>query len=217
MNDKIEAGHTAVWLRACELMAEKVECDGPYDEPAFSDFIRFDLRPATMEPLDQFIDEMTRGLAHLGIILVTFPRPPKSKVLGATRLSEHAVIALPEIGKTEADFWWAFTLQAVYLLDYPDYHPGEFRCVIEGVDQSGYRAAAMARAQDLLLPGCFAAQIPYAQTPEELEALAQKACVSPSILLDQARRDNAARKKQKMSALKHLDRPIVWPAHPDFQ
>jgi len=141
----------AVWLRLCELRAEREEAD-PYDRDRFSNALK-SIRALTVETPRSFMPKMKGLCQKAGVVVVTIAELPGTRLSGATRwlTKNKALIMLSLRHKTDDHFWFSFFHEAAHLL----FHQKSRLFLDElttspSTDQEEHEANKF--AQDILIP-----------------------------------------------------------------
>lgn len=202
---KVMPGAVAVWLRACELEAKKVQCE-PFDKAGFTRFLKKELRGLTrIEDAGEAMRRVQEACAPFGVAVVSFPNPPKCPLSGATWWTNphKAVIGLSLRFKTADHFWFSFAHEAGHVLKHSK---KERHIAFDGRDDEEEREANDF-ARDLLIPPKLAIDIPKLKTAEDFVAFAERAGVAPGVVVGRAQHDFGL----PHSAFTQLKTKYVWP------
>ena len=106
----------ASWLRASELIAEKIQVQS-YDKALFQNNLD-KIRNLTIRDPQDFEPIIKQLCSESGVALVFMPEPPKVHVYGATKWlnSNKAMIVLSLRRKSDDQFWFNFFHEAGHIL-----------------------------------------------------------------------------------------------------
>ncbi len=137
----------ASWLRAGELIAQKIECK-PFDASRFKNAL-YEIRKVTNKPPDVFQSEVVRLGAECGVAVAFVPELPKIRASGATwwMNPNKAVIQLSLRYKRDDQLWFSFFHEAGHILLH-----GKKEVFIEGDSRDSKEDEANRFASDILIP-----------------------------------------------------------------
>ncbi|NUP15566.1 MAG: ImmA/IrrE family metallo-endopeptidase [Streptomyces sp.] len=107
---------TATWLRLAEQEARNQDCE-PYDRAALAALLPR-LRELTTEEQENWVTELPRLCAQVGVALVFVPALTKTNISGATRwlTSDKVMVALSDRFKTDDQFWFSLFHELAHVL-----------------------------------------------------------------------------------------------------
>lgn len=139
----------SAWLRKGELESHKIQC-GKFDKAKFKALLS-DLRALTTETPENFVPELQRRCANVGVAVVFVSALPKTSVSGATRwlTKDKALIQLSLRYKSNDHLWFTFFHEAGHILLH-----GKKEMFLEGINglDGKKEAEADTFAEELLIP-----------------------------------------------------------------
>jgi addiction module HigA family antidote len=175
-------GDLSAWLRAGEILAQRVDCQ-PYDATRFQSALTR-IRTLTCDPPAQVWPEVVRLCADAGVAVVLVPELPKTHVYGFTRwlTSTKALLQLSLRYKTDDLLWFTFFHEAAHILKHGKTDVFlEFRGASDPKEEEANRWSA-----DFLIPPQDW-QTFLAQTPEpnrnDIIHFAHEKKIAPSVVL----------------------------------
>lgn len=176
-----ETNATAVWFRACELGANHVDVQAPFQRDRFKQAL-IDIRALTRKSDPRhFVPALTQACAAAGV-RVAVVRPPKGcTASGATRMYNGCpLIALSGRHLSDDHFWFTFYHEAAHALTHDLTTP-----FIDTEDNHTSRAEEEANqiATGLLLGDVSLKSRP--RSYRQIISIAQTAGVSPGIVVGQ--------------------------------
>jgi HTH-type transcriptional regulator/antitoxin HigA len=176
-----ETNATAVWFRACELEADRVDVRARFERDRFEQAL-IDIRGLTRQSNPRrFIPELIQACAAAGVYVATVRTPKGCTASGATRMyNGRPLIALSARHLSDDHFWFTFYHEAAHALTHDLATP-----FIDTDDDSTSRAEEEANqiAARLLL-----GDVPLNSRPRsyrQVISIAQTAGVSPGIVVGQ--------------------------------
>lgn len=177
----------ASWLRAGELVAQKVECK-PFDMTKFKNAL-YEIRKLTIHPPEFFRSDIIRLCAECGIAVAFVPELPKIRASGATWWvnPNKAIIQLSLRYKSDDQLWFSFFHEAGHILLH-----GKKEIFIEGDSKNSKEDEADRFASDVLIPPKLYSQ--FVQTGRCSKAAIQEFAVeigiSPGIVVGRLQYDS---------------------------
>lgn len=139
----------SAWLRKGELEGHKIQC-GKFNKSAFKELL-WDLRALTTQTPEEFVPELQKKCADVGVAVVFVPALPKTSVSGATRwlTKDKALIQLSLRYKSNDHLWFTFFHEAGHILLH-----GKKEMFLEGTNglDSKKEGEADKFAEELLIP-----------------------------------------------------------------
>ena len=198
----------AVWLRRGELQALDAELPA-YDQDTFRATLN-DIRAMSVDPPDDFADQMTNLCASAGVALVFVQELPKVGANGVTRWLHHGnpLIQLNLKWKWADIFWFTFFHEAGHVLQ-PKRHDVMHYGTRKSTD-TRYEAEANKFAADIMIPPSQWKHIcdeliTYSSTQRVAE-LAHEAGVHPGIVVGRLQHE----RKIRHSEMNDLRTKFVW-------
>jgi addiction module HigA family antidote len=206
---KSDLGDLSAWLRAGELMAQKIDCT-PYDRDGFMANLQ-KIRSLTARDPAEAWPEVRSLCAEVGVAVVLVPELPKTHVSGFTRwlTSEKAIIQLSLRYKTDDSLWFTFFHEAAHILLH-----GKRDIFVEyrGVDNPKEQEANRWAAEFLISQTewkAFLTTLPAKPSPASIKGFAQKLGIAPSIVLGRLQHVEKKVPASSFNTLKHKV-GIVW-------
>ncbi len=206
---KTDLGDLSAWLRAGELLAQKIDCENYNRENFTSNLTK--IRALTSKTPSGSWHEVSRLCAISGVAVVLVPELPKTHVCGFTRwITPHkALIQLSLRYKTDDNLWFTFFHEAAHILLH-----GKRDVFVEyrGLDNPKEQEANQWAADFLIPPAdwkSFLANIPSNPDQVIIRAFAQKQGVASSIVLGRLQHVEKLVSPRNFNTLKHKVK-IAW-------
>lgn len=189
---------TAVWLRAGELAANKLNC-ATYAKEKFENALP-EIKALTARPPKEAFEQLQTVAAGCGVAVVVVPALKGCRASGSMRWinsgeKEIPVIQLSLRHKTDDHFWFSFFHEACHVLKHPkkvvriEANPGE-----DAADPQEQEANRF--AGDRLIPAKALAELGTLKTKEEILRGADKLGISPGLLVGRLQHEGRLRHHQ---------------------
>jgi len=179
----------SAWLRQGEIKARTTDLPA-FDEPGFKQTIQ-DLRTLTTDLDSDFVDEVRRRCAGVGVRYQLIPELPSLGIYGVTRwLGDHPLIQQSLLLKSHDHFWFTFFHETRHVLQ-----KRKKRIFLEGdnLDQQDTEREADANrfAGDLLIPPAAWRRFLAAGTPNStaIRTFSHEIDIHPGIVVGRLMRE----------------------------
>lgn len=183
---------TAVWFRACELEANRIEIASRFDPVGFRSALQ-SLRSLTRQPdPSTFMPILIRECAKVGVRVVVVRAPKGCTASGSTRVYRGApLISLSSRHMSDDHFWFTFFHEAAHLLD-----PGAQPTTVDRDEEveSDTERAANGLAHTMLFGDV--ASLPRPGSYKDVIRFAQQVGVSPGVVVGQLQHLGLIRRNQ---------------------
>jgi len=204
----------AAWVRQVELESEVVTCS-PWDRNAFAAVLPQAAALSRQADPRDFLPSLKQLAASTGVVVVVVRAPTGCPVSGVsiTLESGRRVIGLSARYRSDDHFWFTFLHEAAHIV----LHEG-VGMYIDDIERDGSpgsegpEAEADQFASEMLLPSELLEKLPNRITPVTIHGLANRASVSPGVVLGQLQHAGLVSYRSKMNRLKHRyswDGPVL--------
>lgn len=179
----VNAEATAVWLRIGEIRAMDQDC-ASFDAAGLRRLLPA-LRRLTQ--VSDFVGDLVKLCARVGIAVVLTPEVPGSRVNGAARwlTSKKALIQLSDRHKKDDIFWFSFFHEIGHLL----LHSKKESYIHDGSEDGFVEEEANSFSRGTLIPPKWHTQMNSISSVSDIRDFAQRVGVSTSIVAGRLARD----------------------------
>lgn len=200
----------ATWLAKVQSDAKKRAC-GAWDAEEFRRLLARLANLSKDPDPTRFIPELQRACAEVGVVVVVERPPKKCPVSGVALVlaSGARVIGLSGRYLVDDHFWFTFFHEAGHLLlhEPSSVFVDDIEAVPANQHGDGPEAEADRFASESLLPSALRSGVPQRPSPFQVHGLAQRAGVSPGVIVGQLQHLGLLSFK---SPLNRLKRRYAW-------